>query len=321
MLLELLSLVLCISLTTSAPTKEEDDGELTIVRCLVEHWGQEEKIQACRNCFDAIGEDVLSATNLPIAKQCTKDHLPMQYSACETQITALEAGQEEQGMQVMQCMGEAMHMNGLTFCLNTTSTDASVTDRLTDASMCLSKGHKHIMKYVKNITMAGASKKDKRKMRKQGRRMKMRMSQLLVGANCDLAAGGDASKDKACIDCFKLAAESFKNSKDKATLMTDMAQCSAEHLGDTFSECTALMKTAPKDAKKCYKRVLTKSEVDACTDDSSAADVETLAAVMECTKKRAIAWIKENASGNMGDKVIEMLGGEEDEDDSQEDLE
>merc|ERR1711935_512177 len=78
-----LTILLLVSLSWARPGGDsyeeegEEDHDHTIVRCLVENWGQEEKIKACRDCFDTLGEDVLSATNLPIAKQCTQDYLPM----------------------------------------------------------------------------------------------------------------------------------------------------------------------------------------------------------------------------------------------------
>jgi len=68
-------------------------------------------------------------------------------------------------------------------------------------------------------------------------------------------------------------------------------------------------------------RVLTKSQVEECTNEDSTADAETLAGVMECTKKRAIAWVEENASGKVKRKFLEMLGGRDDDEYSKEELE
>merc|ERR1711892_1563335 len=320
-----LTVLLLVSLSLARPGGDsseeegEEDQDRTIVRCLVENWGQEARIKACRDCFDALGEDVFSATNLPIAKQCTQDYLPVQYAACETDISVLNAGDEEQEMKVMQCMGEAMHTNGLNYCLDTTSTAAAVLDRLTDASMCLGEGHKFIMQYVKNDTMTGASKKDMRRMKKQGEKMKFQMVKLMTKAHCDLASAGDTTNDKACTDCFKSAMKSFKKDQNKAALVSASTQCSTDYLGDTYSECTTLMQTEPKSAHKCFMRVLTKSEVGECTDASSTADAETLAVVMECTMKRAVAWLLENASGKFAEKFIAMLQGFEN-DDTEEDL-
>merc|ERR1712106_369406 len=325
MLFKSLTVLLLVSLSWARPggdTSEEEgkeDHDHTIVRCLLENWGQEEKIKACRDCFDALGEDVLSGINLPIAKQCTRDYLPMQYAACETDIAALNAGDKEQGMQVMQCMGEAMHTNGLNYCLNTTSTAAAVVDRLTDASMCLGEGHKYIMQYVKNDTMASATTREKRKMKMQGKKMKFKMVKLMTKAHCDLASAGDTTNDKDCTDCFKSAIKSFKKDQNKAALVSASTQCSTDYLGDMYSECTTLMQTEPESAHKCFMRVLTKSEVGECTDASSTADAETLAGVMECTRKRAIAWVQENASGKFAEKFIAMLQGFEN-DDAEEDL-
>merc|ERR1712106_907386 len=318
MLFKSLTVLLLVSLSLARPggdsseEKGEEDQDHRIVRCLVENWGQEARIKACRDCFDALKEDVFSATNLPIAKQCTQDYLPMQYAACETDISALNAGDKEQEMKVMQCMGLAMHLNGLNYCLDTPSTAAAVVDRLTDASMCLGEGHKYIMQYVKNDTMRGASRKEMRKMKKQGKKMKFQMVKLMTKAHCDLASAGDTTNDKACTD-------SFKRDQNKAALVSASTQCSTDYLGDMYSECITLMQTEPKSAHKCFMRVLTRSEVGECTDASSTADAETLAGVMECTRKRAVAWVQENASGKFAEKFIAMLQGFEN-DDAEEDL-
>jgi len=298
--------------------KGEGEDHGTIVRCLVENWGQETKIQECRDCFGSIGEDVLSETNLPIAKQCTQDYLPMQYAACESEIAALNTGDEEQGMQVLGCMGEAMHMNGLNYCLNTTSPDAAAVDRLTDASMCIGEGHKYIMKYVRNTTMAGAGKRKQRKMERQGQMMKFQMVRLFTKAHCDLATQGDATKDRDCTRCFMTAMRSFKESKDEAALLSESTQCSTEHLGELYSECTTLLQTEPKGAHQCFMRVLTKAQVEECADADAVVNAETLAEVMECTKEKAAAWVKENAKGKVAKKFLEMLGDGEDVEDEEE---
>merc|ERR1712106_1089507 len=259
MLFKSLTVLLLVSLSLARPGGDsseeegEEDQDHTIVRCLVENWGQEARIKACRDCLNALGEDVFSATNLPIAKQCTQDYLPMQYAACE------------------------------------------------------------------NDTMTGASKKDMRKMKRQGAKMKFNMVKLMTKAHCDLASAGDTTNDKACTDCFKSAIKSFKKDQNKAALVSASTQCSTDYLGDMYSECTNLMQTEPESAHKCFMRVLTKSEVGECTDASSTADAETLAVVMECTRKRAVAWVKENASGKFAEKFIAMLQGFED-DDAEEDL-
>merc|ERR1712032_1753836 len=50
---------------------KEDPG--TIIRCMAENFGQDDKIQECRDCFKALGKDVMSETNLPKAKECGQE--------------------------------------------------------------------------------------------------------------------------------------------------------------------------------------------------------------------------------------------------------
>jgi len=328
-MLKYLYLLLLVHCTVSAPPRgsgeEEDDGKGIIVQCLVENWGQEDKIQACRTCFENIGEDVLSEANLPAVKKCVSKYLPMENAACQTEIAALKAGDEAQGGKVLECMWGAIHENGLNYCLSTTSNDASVADRLTDATMCLGKGHKYIKQYVRNATMTDKQRKRMaKKLEKKNKLgpMKFQMIKLLTKAHCDVATAGDTTKDKACNQCFMTGLRTFRKDKDEAAVKETSVECAKAHLKDKYSECTALMEsdTEEEAVHGCFMRVLTKTNVEECTNDASTADAETLEGVMECIKKRAAAWVEENARGKIKEKFLEMIGGMDDED-SQEDLE
>jgi len=328
-MLKYLYLLLLVHCTVSAPPRgsgeEEDDGKGIIVQCLVENWGQEDKIQACRTCFENIGEDVLSEANLPIVKKCVSDYLPMENAACATEIESLTAGDEAQGGKVLGCMWGAIHTNGLNYCLNTTSADATAVDRLTDAAMCLGEGHKYIKHYVRNATMTDRQRKRMaKKLEKKNKLspMKFQMIKLLTKAHCDVATAGDATKDKACNQCFMAGLRTFRQNKDETAGKATALECAKAHLQDKYSECTALMESSTEEeaVHGCFMRVLTKTNVEECTNDASTADAETLAGVMECTKKRAAAWVEDNARGKIKEKFLEMIGGMDD-DDSHEDLE
>jgi len=316
-------MLLLLPFIVADSSEENDIDHGIIVQCLVENWGQEEKIQDCRKCFEDIGEDILSENNLPVLKQCITQYLPIENEACASDLEALQAEDEEQGGKVLKCAWEAIHINGLNYCLNATSTDSSVVDRLTDASMCIGKGHKYIKHYVMNVTMSDEQRKKMEKKQKKFGPMKMKMAQLFTKAHCDLATNGDSAKDRACNKCFNKGLRTFKRSKDVATLKANSAQCTKEHLGDQYSQCSNLIETDvdKETVHGCFMRVLTKSQVEECTNEDSTADAETLAGVMECTKKRAIAWVEENASGKVKRKFLEMLGGRDDDEYSKEELE
>merc|ERR1712032_122116 len=77
---------------------KEDPG--TIIRCMAENFGQDDKIQECRDCFKALGKDVMSETNLPKATAETLDEV-------------MECGQEKVKEFVMENAGpKALKMIG-----------------------------------------------------------------------------------------------------------------------------------------------------------------------------------------------------------------
>ena len=67
---------------------KEDAG--TMIRCMAENFGQDDKIQECRDCFKALGKDVMSETNLPKAKECAAQYWPSLSEACADQISEVK---------------------------------------------------------------------------------------------------------------------------------------------------------------------------------------------------------------------------------------
>merc|ERR1719330_1816503 len=108
---------------------KEDPG--TIIRCMAENFGQDDKIQECRDCFKALGKDVMSETNLPKAKECAAQHWPSLTEACTDQNSE-------------RCLGE--------------STNTETADKLTDGALCVLESWKFGMEYVKNATMGQGGK-------------------------------------------------------------------------------------------------------------------------------------------------------------------
>ena len=58
---------------------------------MAENFGQEETIQACRDCFKALGGDVMSETNLPVAKECAAQYWPSLTEGCSDQIAQVSS--------------------------------------------------------------------------------------------------------------------------------------------------------------------------------------------------------------------------------------
>jgi len=314
------TVLLLIGLASGRPKNQEEVPDVwDIVHCWGENWGQEQRISDCRTCFKDVGENPLSETGLPKAKQCIKDYLPEEFSGCEKEISALTVGNEKAGMEVLTCMDKTFETMGLDFCLDFTKTD-DVVDHLTDASMCIMHGHKEAMEYVKNETKSSGGKPHKGH---DGKIKKGKIMRLLMKAHCGLATNGDSAKNQACKQCFNNAVKSAK-SGGKEAMMANILQCSQDHLEDLYNTCTELMAAGNmEEAHKCYGRVLVRDQVTKCTDDSTVATAQTLKEVMGCTKRATIEWVKKNASKKLADKISNMLEADDDfdEDFSEEDLE
>jgi len=328
MVSSLLTLLLLIGLTSAMPQagggsqeQQEEDVE-TMIRCWVENWGNEDKITACRDCFKEVGDNPLSETGLPKAKACVQDHLPTEYEGCIKEINALTVGDEDQGKEVIRCMRATLKSSGLQWCLKET-TNADVVEHLTDASMCMAKGKRMAMEYVKNETKSSDGKGAGRKEKK----LKGKMMKLLLKAHCDLASEGDTSKISACTDCFKTAVKLGKGRDgDKAAMLSGIAQCSTDHLGSMYSSCTTLLTTSEdkEAAHMCFIRVLARAQMKECTDNNSVtvATAETLDSMMDCSKEATIAWVKKNARARLAGIIEKHLrAGDDEMDEDEEDLE
>ena len=75
---------------------------------MAENFGQEDTIQACRDCFKALGGDVMSETNLPVAKECAAQYWPGLTQACADQIAQLTPGDAEAMGEVIECFDEVI---------------------------------------------------------------------------------------------------------------------------------------------------------------------------------------------------------------------
>merc|ERR1711971_1141863 len=101
---------------------KEDPG--TIIRCMAENFGQDDKIQECRDCFKALGKDVMSETNLPKAKDCAD------------QISELSPNNGEAMMEVVECFDETLESQHYERCLGE-STATETAEKLTDGALCV----------------------------------------------------------------------------------------------------------------------------------------------------------------------------------------
>ena len=174
----------------------EDKG--TIIRCMAENWKLgEAQIQACRDCFKAIGGDYLSETGLAAAKECTASYLPMENEACATQIAAVTPGNTEQLEDIIECFDETLETKNYERCLNDAEGDSE--QKLTSGALCVLESWKYGMEYVKNATKAGGGRGRGRGRRPRGRggkgkgKKKMMMKMLTI-AHCDAANPDDETK-------------------------------------------------------------------------------------------------------------------------------
>jgi len=315
----------------------EDKG--TIIRCMAENWKEgEAQIQACRDCFKAIGGDYLSETGLAAAKECTASYLPMENEACASEIAAVTAGNAEQLGDIIECFDETLETKNYERCLN----DAQGTseEKLTSGALCVLESWKYGMEYVKNATRgAGGRPGGRGRGRGRGRRPRGRggrgkkgkgmkkkmMMKMLTIAHCDAANPDDDTKQDQCEQCFKDAVKSVRRPRaNKAAMKTALIACSEEHLSSLYSDCTALAKQEDADKEQvfnCYIKVLVNNTVKQCSTEKgiTEATAETLDAMMECGKERVGELVKENASPEALEKIGNMLGMEDD-DDSDEDV-
>merc|ERR1719328_896645 len=236
----------------------EDKG--TIIRCMAENWKLgEAQIQACRDCFKAIGGDYLSETGLAAAKECTASYLPMENEACATQIAAVTPGNTEQLEDIIECFDETLETKNYERCLNDAEGDSE--QKLTSGALCVLESWKYGMEYVKNATKAGGGRGRGRGRRPRGRggkgkgKKKMMMKMLTI-AHCDAANPDDETKQDQCEQCFKDAVKSVRRPRannGKAAMKTALIGCSEEHLSSLYSDCTALAKQENSDKEQVFK--------------------------------------------------------------------
>merc|ERR1719288_64632 len=209
----LLALATCSDARKGKGKGREDKG--TIIRCMAENWKSgEAQIQACRDCFKAIGGDYLSETGLAAAKECTASYLPMENEACATQIAAVTPGNTEQLEDIIECFDETLETKNYERCLNDAEGDSE--EKLTSGALCVLESWKYGMEYVKNATKAGGGRGRGRGRRPRGRggkgkgKKKMMMKMLTI-AHCDAANPDDETKQDQCEQCFKDAVKSLKH--------------------------------------------------------------------------------------------------------------
>merc|ERR1719328_1035502 len=304
----------------------EDKG--TIIRCMAENWkAGEAQIQACRDCFKAIGGDYLSETGLAAAKECTASYLPMENEACATEIAAVTAGNTEQLEDIIECFDETLETKNYERCLN--DAQGSSEEKLTSGALCVLESWKYGMEYVKNATKAAGGRPGGRGRGRRprgrggkgkGMKKKMMMKMLTI-AHCDAANPDDDTKQDECEQCFKDAVKSVRRPR---AMKAALIGCSEEHLSSLYSDCTALAKQEDADKEQvfnCYIKVLVNNTVKQCSAEKgiTEATAETLDDVMECGKERVGELVKENASPEVLEKISNMLGMD-DGDDSDEDV-
>jgi len=291
----------------------------------------EAQIQACRDCFKAIGGDYLSETGLAAAKECTASYLPMENEACATEIAAVTAGNTEQLEDIIECFDETLETKNYERCLN--DAQGSSEEKLTSGALCVLESWKYGMEYVKNATKAAGGRPGGRGRGRRprgrggkgkGMKKKMMMKMLTI-AHCDAANPDDDTKQDECEQCFKDAVKSVRRPRaNKAAMKTALIGCSEEHLSSLYSDCTALAKQEDADKEQvfnCYIKVLVNNTVKQCSTEKgiTEATAETLDDVMECGKERVGELVKENASPEVLEKISNMLGMD-DGDDSDEDV-
>merc|ERR1712227_863797 len=231
----------------------EDKG--TIIRCMAENWKSgEAQIQACRDCFKAIGGDYLSETGLAAAKECTASYLPMENEACAAEIAAVTAGNTEQLEDIIECFDETLETKNYERCLNEAEEGTSE-EKLTSGALCVLKSWKYGMEYVENATRTAGGRQGGRGRGRgrgprprgrggRGKSMKKKMMmKMLTIAHCDAANPDDDTKQDECEQCFKDAVKSVRRPRaNKAAMKTALIGCSEEHLSSLYSDCTALVK-------------------------------------------------------------------------------
>merc|ERR1711971_961652 len=264
---------------------KEDAG--TIIRCMAENFGQDDKIQECRDCFKALGKDVMSETNLPKAKECAAQYWPSLSEACADQISELSPNNGEAMMEVVECFDETLESQNYERCLGE-STATETAEKLTDGALCVLESWKFGMEYVKNATKGQGGRGPRgrpgsRRPRARGGRgkggKKGMMMKMLSKAHCQNANPEDETKEGECNKCFKDAVKNNMKkgaAPDKAAMMTDMTACADQFLASKYSTCNTMMSSG-------------QSEKDE---------------VMECGQEKVKEFVMENA----GPKALKMIG-------------
>jgi len=307
----------------------EDPG--TIIRCMAENWAAgEARIQACRDCFTAVG-DLATQAGLQAAKQCAAAHWPASVAGCQDEVSALSTSNlETTGQEVLECFDRVLGLKNNQRCLDG-SQNSDMVEKLTDAAVCVIDSHKFAFSYYKNATMGNGNGKGKGKGKgkskgrgkgdKAGKGMKGQVMRVMTAAHCDLAAEGDSQKSGQCSQCFKRAVMSMMRAKKgnkqagMQKLVKKMTICSEKHLSPRYDQCTKIMKDGKKDGvEECYTRVLVKNLVSECSDDITAATAETLEEVVDCGKENVMEWM-EDRFPKAARMAAKFFDDDEDEDD------
>jgi len=313
---------------------KEDPG--TIIRCMAENFGQEDRIQECRDCFKNLEGEFMSAGWITAAKQCAADYWPQLVQECSTEIAAMTAGDMESGGEVVECFDEALETRNYERCLNEADASGSDEEKLTDGAMCVMESWKFGMEYIKNATQPAkqfrprpGGRRPRGRGGKGGKRggkgKKKFMMKMLTIAHCQNANEGDEAKQDQCTSCFKDAVKNAmkKGSKpDTEAMKSGLSACATQYLDTKYAACNALMQDASSDKKEgfeCYIRELVKSLVQKCSaaENISGATAESLDSVMECGKDEVKQFVMENAGPKALKVIGNMLG--KDDDSSEED--
>merc|ERR1712002_892 len=310
--------------------KEEEHGDKFVVRaCLTENWKEDadfkqnmDNVMTCIKCFTKI-EDYESQSGVDSAKACVSQHLPWEQEACQSELDALTADNEESGEAVIECMEDWQYMALSEWCLGRSESTESL-EKLTDGTMCILESIKNVTlfsNYVNHMDGRRQPKKFKKLQNGGGRKnnplKNYVMHKLLPAATCEAANMDDQARLDECKQCFE--------SVTKENHKTKVYECTSDFLMPYYQECEESMnslnenssKEEKKDVKKCFFRGVIKSVVMRVSPDTEATP-ENLLETFEEGHDFVIDWVQNNARPEFAKKIIKFLD-DDDEDEFEDD--
>jgi len=287
---------------------DDDNDRFAIGACFTENWQNTDSMFKCIRCFHEV-KDYESQDGLESAKACVSKYLPLENTACKSELDALNAEKAETGEAVIECMVGWQYVALSTFCIEQSQSTEAV-EKLTDGSMCIIQGLKNVTKLSDLVHQNDVNRQPK-KIQTNGKSLKDYIfHNLLPKAACEAANENDQASIDGCKQCFA--------SVNRDNFRTNGFECINNFLMPYYQDCDESVKgldeSAPedeqKDAWKCFIRGIVKSVVMRISPNSALATPENLLATFELGHEFVIDWVQINARPEYAKKIIQHLENE-----------